>query len=142
MKLRDFKIDNNEKMTLMGGMNVLESRDLAMEVAEKFKNVTDKNGINYIFKGSFDKANRSSISSYRGPGLDEGLKILEEISKTYDIPVITDIHEPNQAKSVSEICEVIQIPAFLKNVKLLEIKILLCVKEVTHMDTTIWLLIL
>ena len=68
MKLRDFKIDNNEKMTLMGGMNVLESRDLAMEVAEKFKNVTDKNGINYIFKGSFDKANRSSISSYRGPG--------------------------------------------------------------------------
>ena len=80
MKLRDFKIDNNEKMTLMGGMNVLESRDLAMEVAEKFKDVTDKNGINYIFKGSFDKANRSSISSYRGPGLDKGLKILEEIS--------------------------------------------------------------
>ena len=62
MKLRDFKIDNNEKMTLMGGMNVLESRDLAMEVAEKFKNVTYKNGINYIFKGSFDKANRSSIN--------------------------------------------------------------------------------
>ena len=80
MKLRDFKIDNNEKMTLMGGMNVLESRDLAMEVAEKFKNVTDKNDINYIFKGSFDKANRSSINSFRGPGLDEGLKILEEIS--------------------------------------------------------------
>ena len=113
MKLRDFKIDNDEKMILMGGMNVLESRDLAMEVAEKFKNVTDKNDINYIFKGSFDKANRSSINSFRGPGLDEGLKILEEISKTYDIPVITDIHEPNQAKSVSEICEVIQIPAFL-----------------------------
>ena len=113
MKLRDFKIDNNEKMTLMGGMNVLESRDLAMEVAEKFKDVTDKNGINYIFKGSFDKANRSSINSFRGPGLDEGLKILEEISKTYDIPVITDIHEPDQAKLVSEICEVIQIPAFL-----------------------------
>jgi len=94
-------------------MNVLESRDLAMEVAEKFKDVTDKNGINYIFKGSFDKANRSSINSFRGPGLDEGLKILEEISKTYDVPVITDIHEPNQAKLVSEICEVIQIPAFL-----------------------------
>ena len=75
MKLRDFKIDNNEKMTLMGGMNVLESRDLAMEVAEKFKDVTDKNGINYIFKGSFDKSNRSSINSFRGPGLDEGLKI-------------------------------------------------------------------
>ena len=76
MKLRDFKIDNNEKMTLMGGMNVLESRDLAMEVAEKFKDVTDKNGINYIFKGSFDKANRSSINSFRGPGLDEGLSLI------------------------------------------------------------------
>ena len=113
MKLRDFNIDNNEVMTLMGGMNVLESRDLAMEVAEKFKDVTDKHKINYIFKGSFDKANRSSINSFRGPGLDEGLKILQEISKTFEIPVITDIHEPNQANSVSEICEVIQIPAFL-----------------------------
>ena len=113
MKLRDFNIDNNEVMTLMGGMNVLESRDLAMEVAEKFKDVTDKHKINYIFKGSFDKANRSSINSFRGPGLDEGLKILQDISKTFEIPVITDIHEPNQANSVSEICEVIQIPAFL-----------------------------
>ncbi len=113
MKLRDFNIDNNEVMILMGGMNVLESRDLAMEVAEKFKDVTDKHKINYIFKGSFDKANRSSINSFRGPGLDEGLKILQEISQTFEIPVITDIHEPNQANSVSEICEVIQIPAFL-----------------------------
>ena len=97
----------------MGGMNVLESRDLAMEVAEKFKDVTDKHKINYIFKGSFDNANRSSINSFRGPGLDEGLKILQEISKTFEIPVITDIHEPNQANSVSQVCEVIQIPAFL-----------------------------
>lgn len=113
MKLRDFKIDNNEKMTLMGGMNVLESRDLAMEVAEKFKNVTDKNDINYIFKGSFDKANRSSLSSYRGPGLEEGLKILQEVSSTFDIPVITDFHEPHQAKSVADVCEIIQVPAFL-----------------------------
>ena len=113
MKLRDFKIDNNEKMTLMGGMNVLESRDLAMEVAEKFKESTNNLNINYIFKGSFDKANRSSINSYRGPGLEEGLKILEEISNTFDVPVITDIHEPLQAQTVSEICEVVQIPAFL-----------------------------
>ena len=72
-------------MTLMGGMNVLESRDLAMEVAEKFKESTNNLNINYIFKGSFDKANRSSISSYRGPGLEEGLKILEEVSNTFDI---------------------------------------------------------
>jgi 2-dehydro-3-deoxyphosphooctonate aldolase (KDO 8-P synthase) len=94
-------------------MNVLESRDLAMQVAERFKEVTQKLNISYIFKGSFDKANRSSINSYRGPGMDEGLKILDEVSKTFEIPVITDIHEPNQAKAVSEVCEVIQIPAFL-----------------------------
>ena len=113
MKLRNFNIDNNESMILMGGMNVLESRDLAMEVAEKFKEVTTKHNINYIFKGSFDKANRSSINSFRGPGLDAGLKILEEVSNTFEVPVITDIHEPDQAKSVSDVCEVIQIPAFL-----------------------------
>ena len=100
-------------MILMGGMNVLESRDLAMEIAEKFKEVTTKHNINYIFKGSFDKANRSSINSFRGPGLDAGLKILEEVSNTFEVPVITDIHEPDQAKSVSDVCEVIQIPAFL-----------------------------
>ena len=113
MKLRNFNIDNNESMILMGGMNVLESRDLAMEVAEKFKEVTTKYNINYIFKGSFDKANRSSINSFRGPGLDDGLKILEEVSNTFEVPVITDIHEPDQAKSVSDVCEIIQIPAFL-----------------------------
>tara|TARA_Y100000748_G_scaffold169476_1_gene141751 strand:- start:495 stop:1325 length:831 start_codon:yes stop_codon:yes gene_type:complete len=113
MKLRNFKIDNNQPMVLMGGMNVLESRDLVMEVAERFKEVTSKHNINYIFKGSFDKANRSSINSFRGPGVEEGLKILQEVSETFDIPVITDIHEPNQAEIVSEVCEVIQIPAFL-----------------------------
>ena len=113
MKLRDFKIDNTEPMVLMGGMNVLESRDLAMKIAETFKEITQNKYINYIFKGSFDKANRSSISSFRGPGMDEGLKILQEVSTTFDIPVITDIHEPQQAEAVSEICEVIQIPAFL-----------------------------
>ena len=113
MKLRDFKIDNSEPMVLMGGMNVLESRDLAMKIAETFKEITQSKRINYIFKGSFDKANRSSINSFRGPGMDEGLKILQEVSTTFDIQVITDIHEPQQAEAVSEICEVIQIPAFL-----------------------------
>ena len=113
MKLRNFEIGNNKPLTLMGGMNVLESRDLAMQVAEDFKKVTDKLNINYIFKASFDKANRSSISSYRGPGLEEGLNILKEVSDEFDVPVITDIHEPDQAEAVSEICEVIQIPAFL-----------------------------
>ena len=113
MKLRNFNIDNSQPMILMGGVNVLESRDLAMKVAEKFKEVTTKHNINFIFKGSFDKANRSSIKSFRGPGLDAGLKILEEVSNVFDVPAITDIHEPDQAKPVSDICEVIQIPAFL-----------------------------
>ena len=113
MKLRNFEIGNNKPLTLMGGMNVLESRDLAMQVAEDFKKVTDKLNINYIFKASFDKANRSSITSYRGPGLEEGLNILKEVSDEFDVPVITDIHEPDQAEPVSEICEDIQIPAFL-----------------------------
>ena len=113
MKLRGFKIDNSAPMTLMGGMNVLESRDLAMMVAEKFREVSQKLNISYIFKGSFDKANRSSINSFRGPGIEEGLKILQEVSTTFEVPVITDIHEPDQAKAVSEVCEVIQIPAFL-----------------------------
>lgn len=113
LELRNFVIGNSQPLTLMGGVNVLESRDLAMQVAEEFKVISEKLNINYIFKGSFDKANRSSIKSFRGPGMEEGLKILQEISNTFDIPVITDIHEPNQAEPVSEICEVIQIPAFL-----------------------------
>ena len=113
MKLRNFNIGNSEKMTLMGGMNVLESRDLALQIAESFKEITSNLNINYIFKASFDKANRSSMNSFRGPGMEEGLKILQEVSNEFDVPVITDIHEPSQAQPVSEVCEVIQIPAFL-----------------------------
>ena len=113
LELRDFTIGNSEPMTLMGGVNVLESRDLAMEVAEKFKVISDKLNINYIFKGSFDKANRSSVTSFRGPGLEEGLKILQEVSSQFNIATITDIHESSQALPVSEVCEVVQIPAFL-----------------------------
>ena len=113
IKLRDFTIGNDENLSLMGGMNVLESRDLAMNVAEEFVKASEALNINYIFKGSYDKANRSSVNSFRGPGLEEGLKILQEIRDTFNIPVITDIHEPDQAKPVSEICEIVQIPAFL-----------------------------
>lgn len=113
IQLREFTIGNSKSLTLMGGMNVLESRDLAMRVAEEFKTVSDKLEINYIFKGSFDKANRSSVTSFRGPGMEEGLKILQEISTQLSIPVITDIHEPEQALPVSEVCDVVQIPAFL-----------------------------
>src|SRR6056300_53556 len=113
LKLENFTIGNQEPMTLMGGVNVLESESIVMTVAEKFSKTTSNLNINWIFKGSFDKANRSSISSFRGPGLDEGLKMLEKVKSEFNVPVITDIHEPSQADPVSKVCDVIQIPAFL-----------------------------
>ena len=113
LKLENFTIGNEEPMALMGGVNVLESESVVMTVAEKFAEITSNLNINWIFKGSFDKANRSSISSFRGPGLDEGLKMLEKVKSEFNTPVITDIHEPSQADSVSKVCDVIQIPAFL-----------------------------
>ncbi|ATD05409.1 MULTISPECIES: 3-deoxy-8-phosphooctulonate synthase [Pseudoalteromonas] len=107
------EVANDKPFVLFGGMNVLESRDLAMQIAEHYVEVTSKLGIPYVFKASFDKANRSSINSYRGPGMEEGLKIFEEIKKTFNVPVITDVHEPFQAKPVAEVADVIQLPAFL-----------------------------
>lgn len=106
-------VANDRPFVLFAGMNVLESRDLAMEVAEHYVEVTQKLGIPYVFKASFDKANRSSIHSYRGPGMEEGLKIFQEIKQTFQVPVITDVHEIFQAKPVAEVCDVIQLPAFL-----------------------------
>lgn len=106
-------ISNDNPMVLLGGMNVLESRDLALRIAEHYVEVTQKLDIPYVFKASFDKANRSSLHSYRGPGLDEGLKILQEIKQTFQVPVITDVHEPYQAASAAEVCDIIQLPAFL-----------------------------
>ena len=106
-------VNNDKPFTLFGGMNVLESRDLAMKICETYVEVTGKLGIPYLFNASFDKANRSSINSYRGPGMEEGLKIFEEIKKTFNVPVITDVHEPYQAAPVAEVVDVIQLPAFL-----------------------------
>ncbi len=107
------KIANHLPMVLFGGMNVLESRDLALRTVEKYVEVTQRLGIPYIFKASFDKANRSSIHSYRGPGMDEGLAIFAEIKNTFGVPVITDVHEIWQAEPVAEVVDVIQLPAFL-----------------------------
>lgn len=111
--LPNLTIGNDLPFTLIGGMNVLESRDLAMQVAEAYVTVTAKLGIPYVFKASFDKANRSSIHSYRGPGMEEGLKIFEEIKQTFDVPVITDIHTEAQCAPVAEVCDILQVPAFL-----------------------------
>jgi len=107
------EVANDKPFTLFGGINVLESRDLAMQAAETYKQVTDELKIPYVFKASFDKANRSSIHSFRGPGMEEGLRIFEDVKKEFDVPVITDVHEPHQAAPVAEVCDVIQLPAFL-----------------------------
>ena len=107
------EVSNDKPFTLLGGMNVLESRELALEIAAYYKEITTKLGIPYIFKASFDKANRSSISSFRGPGLEKGLEILAEIKEVYQVPVISDIHEPFQAKPAAEVIDVLQLPAFL-----------------------------
>jgi len=113
IKIQSIDVANDKPMILFGGMNVLESRDLAMKIAESYCQVTEKLNIPYIFKASFDKANRSSLTSFRGPGLDEGLKIFEEIKNTFNVPIITDVHEPEQAQLAAQVCDVIQLPAFL-----------------------------
>lgn len=104
---------NSLPLMLFGGMNVLESRDMALEVAETYVDVCARLGMPYVFKASFDKANRSSIHSYRGPGLEKGLEILAEVKSRFGVPVITDVHEPWQAAPAAEVADVIQLPAFL-----------------------------
>ena len=113
INLGKIKISNQLPFVLFGGMNVLESRDLALKICEKYVEVTQKLNIPYVFKASFDKANRSSIFSYRGPGLEEGLKILAEVKSTFNVPIITDVHEKEQASEVAKVADVLQIPAFL-----------------------------
>lgn len=109
----EIRVANDLPFVLFGGINVLESRDLAMKACEAYVRVTGDLGIPYVFKASFDKANRSSIHSFRGPGLEKGLKLLQEIRQTFDVPVLTDIHEPWQADPVAEVADVLQLPAFL-----------------------------
>ena len=111
--VQNIEVANNKPFVLFGGMNVLESRDLAMKMAEHYVSVTSKLGIPFIFKASFDKANRSSVFSYRGPGLEEGMKIFQELKATFGCPVITDVHTAEQAAPVAEVVDVIQLPAFL-----------------------------
>ncbi|WP_286843150.1 3-deoxy-8-phosphooctulonate synthase [Idiomarina sp. UBA4206] len=113
LQLGDIQIANDKPFVLFGGMNVLESRDLALRIAEHYVEVTSKLGIPYVFKASFDKANRSSIHSFRGPGLEEGLRIFEEVKQQFNVPLITDVHEPHQAAPVAEVVDVLQLPAFL-----------------------------
>lgn len=113
LHIKGIPVGNDQPFVLFGGMNVLESRDMAMQVAEEYARVTQRLGIPWVFKASFDKANRSSLTSYRGPGLDEGLKIFEEVKKTFGCALLTDVHEPDQAAPAAEVIDVLQLPAFL-----------------------------
>lgn len=106
-------IGNDQPFVLFGGMNVLESKDLAFEIAEQYIDICERLGIGYVFKASFDKANRSSLYSYRGPGLEKGVDWLGQIKEKYGVPIITDVHEPYQAAPVAEVADIIQLPAFL-----------------------------
>ena len=104
---------NDQPMVLIGGINVLESAELAMESAAEFVRVCEQLSLPYVFKASFDKANRSSVHSFRGPGLDAGLKVLADVKSAYNVPVLTDVHTPEQAAPVAEVCDILQLPAFL-----------------------------
>ena len=111
--MTNLTLNNRAPFTLFGGINVLEDLDSTLLACEKYVEVTQKLGIPYVFKASFDKANRSSIHSFRGVGLDEGMKIFSAIKKEFNVPVITDVHEPWQCEPVAEVCDALQLPAFL-----------------------------
>jgi len=113
ISVNDISLCNENSFVLIGGLNVLETKDLALKVAETFREITSRLQIPYIFKASFDKANRSSMDSFRGPGMEEGLRILEEVKKAFEISILTDIHETQQAKPAAEVADVLQLPAFL-----------------------------
>ena len=113
VELGSISFSNRQPLVLLGGVNVLESRDFALATAEHYVEVCARLGMPFVFKASFDKANRSSIHSFRGPGLEAGLAILEEVGRTFDVPVMTDVHTPEQAAPAADVCGIIQLPAFL-----------------------------
>jgi len=114
IKIADkFEIGNDKPFFFMAGPCQLENLDHSLMMAEGIKKITDKLGINYVFKASFDKANRSSVTSKRGVSLDKGMRIFEEVKKQLGLPTITDVHLPEQCKPVGEVCDILQIPAFL-----------------------------
>jgi 2-dehydro-3-deoxyphosphooctonate aldolase (KDO 8-P synthase) len=113
IKLKNIKIGQNNPLVLIAGPCVIETKQGCFEAARKLKDITQKIGIPFIFKSSFDKANRTSLKSYRGPGISNGLKILKEIKDALDIPILSDVHTIEEAKSAAKILDVVQIPAFL-----------------------------
>ncbi len=112
IKLRDFEI-GGDNLTILAGPCAIESKEILDETAAGLKEITKELGINFVFKSSFDKANRSSITSFRGPGMEKGLEMLQDIKDKYDLPIVTDIHTPDQAEPVARVADILQIPAFL-----------------------------
>ena len=112
IKLGNFEI-GGDKLTILAGPCAIENQDVLYCTAEKLKEITSKLGINYVFKSSFDKANRSSITSFRGPGMEKGLEMLSKVKEKFEVPIVTDIHIPDQAIPTAEVADIIQIPAFL-----------------------------
>lgn len=112
IKLRDFEI-GGDKLTILAGPCVIESQEILDKTAEGLKEITNELGINFVFKSSFDKANRSSITSFRGPGIEKGLEMLQSVKDRYNLPIVTDIHTPQQAEIAAEVADILQIPAFL-----------------------------
>ena len=114
VKIQNIKVANNKPFVLFGGLNVLENLDITLRAVEVYKTITDKYKIPYVFKASFDKANRSSVNSYRGAGLEKGLEIFRKVKEQFDnVPIITDVHEIDQCQAVADVVDVIQLPAFL-----------------------------
>lgn len=113
VKIKNFEIANDKPFMLFGGLNVLEDLDSTLRAVEVYKKITDKLGIPYVFKASFDKANRSSVHSFRGVGLEKGMEIFRKVKETFDVAIITDVHEREQCQPVADVVDVIQLPAFL-----------------------------
>ena len=113
IKLKNYSVSNENKFFLIAGPCVIENEKLVMDVAEFMKKLTEKLGIFYVFKASYDKANRSSIDSFRGPGIEKGLKVLEKVKKEFNLPILTDVHTSEEAKQAADVVDILQIPAFL-----------------------------
>jgi 2-dehydro-3-deoxyphosphooctonate aldolase (KDO 8-P synthase) len=111
--IKDFYISPRDSLVIMSGPCVIESESHCMKAAETLKNMFSKHNVRLVFKSSYDKANRTSYASFRGPGLEEGLRILQRVKNEFDLPVVSDIHSPQEASAAAEVCDIIQIPAFL-----------------------------
>ncbi len=113
MRIGDIRIGDGEPLVLISGLNVIETREATLDCALAVQGVGERHGLPVVFKASYDKANRSSRQSYRGPGLDEGMRVLAEVKAETGLPILTDVHEPGQAKLVAEVADILQVPAFL-----------------------------